>query len=442
MLRRFPVRSAARQLRNLQRTDRGPRVVLSLLWLLASISIARAEFPLVAGDVVELYVARIPELNRRTTVKPDGSISFPLLGKLNIAGLSPAQMEAKVQAALNTKVFFRRSPDGRNAEIVITPEEVTATVVEYCPIYINGDVVKPGEYPYRPLMTVLQAISLAGGFNAFRGRLDPFVEMSDMRSDIESTRVALAREQARIWRIGVELGEKPESDTLRADAQVNSAIIDHVVQVEKKQLAASRADQHREKSYFEQSIKLNEEQIRILTEQEKEEKDGLAADQEELRKMQELYAKGNVNNLRLTDARRAVMLSASRQLQTSAQLLQVRRQRDELAKQLKAVDETHKLELIKELQEASVRVAALRAKLKAASDRFEYARGRTVPGEGSYLAELSIVRKGPKGSERLPANDSIELQPGDVVDVVLRSDAQALPGSIAAVGVEPTVPVK
>lgn len=158
--------------------------------------------------------------------------------------------------------------------------------------------------------------------------------------------------------------------------------------------------------------------------------------------MQELYAKGNVNNLRLTDARRAVMLSASRQLQTSAQLLQVRRQRDELAKQLKAVDETHKLELIKELQEASVRVAALRAKLKAASDRFEYARGRTVPGEGSYLAELSIVRKGPKGSERLPANDSIELQPGDVVDVVLRSDAQALPGSIAAVGVEPTVPVK
>src|SRR5438552_2737406 len=156
MLRRFPVRSAARQLGNLQRTDRGPRLVLSLAWLLASISIARAEFPLAAGDVVEIYVARVPELSRRTTVKPDGSISFPLLGKLNIAGLSPAQMEAKVQAALNAKVFYRRSPDGRNAEIVITPEEVTATVVEYRPIYVNGDVVKPGEYTYRPLMTALQ----------------------------------------------------------------------------------------------------------------------------------------------------------------------------------------------------------------------------------------------------------------------------------------------
>jgi polysaccharide biosynthesis/export protein len=438
MLRRFPVRSAARQLRNLQ----GTSLVLSLVWLLASISIAWAEFPLAAGDVVELYVARVPELNRRTTVKSDGSISFPLLGKLNIAGLSPAQMEAKVQAALNAKVFYRRSPDGRNAEIVITPEEVTATVVEYRPIYITGDVVKPGEYPYRPLMTALQAISLAGGFNTFRGRLDPLVEMTDMRSDIESTRVALAREQARIWRIGIELGEKPEGDTLQADAQVNSAIIDHVVKVEKEQLAASRADQHREKSYFEQSIKLNEEQIRILTEQEKEEGEGLAADQAELRKMQDLYAKGGVNNLRLTDARRAVMLSASRKLQTSAQLLQVRRQRDELAKQLTAVDETHKLALIKELQEATVRLAGLRAKLKAASDRFEYARGRTVSGEASYLPELSIVRKGPKGSERLPANDSIELQPGDVVDVVLRSDGQALSGSIASVGVEPTVPVK
>ena len=43
---------------------------------------------------------------------------------------------------------------------------VVATVVEYRPIYVNGDVSKPGEHPFRPQMTVRQAVALSGGYDS------------------------------------------------------------------------------------------------------------------------------------------------------------------------------------------------------------------------------------------------------------------------------------
>ena len=57
---------------------------------------AEAQHRVDVGDVIEIVVARVPELQRRTTVKVDGSISFPLLGSLAVAGLSPSQLEAKI----------------------------------------------------------------------------------------------------------------------------------------------------------------------------------------------------------------------------------------------------------------------------------------------------------------------------------------------------------
>jgi len=122
--------------------------------ILCPASQARADYRLHVGDVVEISVARAPELKQRVPVQLDGSISFPMLGNLPIAGLTPSEAQARIQAIMATKVFRQRISDGRENEIMIDHDEVTATVVEYRPVYVNGDVSKPGEYAYRPLMTV------------------------------------------------------------------------------------------------------------------------------------------------------------------------------------------------------------------------------------------------------------------------------------------------
>ncbi|MHC2576709.1 protein involved in polysaccharide export with SLBB domain [Bradyrhizobium diazoefficiens] len=65
---------------------------------------------------------------------------------LPVAGLPP-EIRAKIGAALTSKVFRQRTLDGREVVVVIDANEVTTVVAEYRPIYVNGDVSKPGEYP-------------------------------------------------------------------------------------------------------------------------------------------------------------------------------------------------------------------------------------------------------------------------------------------------------
>src|SRR2546430_2809816 len=114
---------------------------------------AKAEYRVNVGDVLEVAVAGVPELRQRAPVQLDGNISLPLVGTLSVAGLPLPQIRAQIGAALARKVFRQRTSDGREVVIVIDAAEVTTVVAEYRPIYGNGDVSKPGEYPYRPAIT-------------------------------------------------------------------------------------------------------------------------------------------------------------------------------------------------------------------------------------------------------------------------------------------------
>jgi polysaccharide export outer membrane protein len=99
-----------------------------------------AEYHLDVGDVVEISIARIPGLLRRVPVQLDGTVSFPFLGSVAVAGLTPSQAESKIRSGLATKVYQASPANGPNGDIAIEADEVTATVVEYRPIYVDGDV--------------------------------------------------------------------------------------------------------------------------------------------------------------------------------------------------------------------------------------------------------------------------------------------------------------
>jgi polysaccharide export outer membrane protein len=126
---------------------------LLALSLLCSAVPAEAQYRVDVGDVIEIFVARVPELQRRIPIRLDGSISFPLLGSLAVAGLDSSEMESRIQATLASKVFQQRLPDGREVDVLLNRDEITAAVVEYRPIYVNGDVSRPGAHAYRPSMT-------------------------------------------------------------------------------------------------------------------------------------------------------------------------------------------------------------------------------------------------------------------------------------------------
>jgi len=401
----------------------GFRLALFAAVMLCVASPAKADYRLHAGDVLEISVARAPELKQRVPVQLDGSISFPMLGNLAVAGLAPSEAQSRIQAILATKVFRQRISDGRDNEIMIDHDEVTATVVEYRPVYINGDVSKPGEYAYRPLMTVRQAVALSGGYELMRYRMqNPILEAADLRAEYETLWAEFAKEQAHVWRLKTELGEGKNLDqSSLKDLPLSQSAISEIVHVEAEQLQARQVDYDSQKAFLQRAIALGNNQVVVLTEQQKQDDEGAQADIDELQRTLEYYGKGALPSPRVADSRRAVLMSATRKLQTSAQLMQIKQQQGEFTRQLGKLDDQRKMDLLRELQDANMKLAEVRAKLQSTSEKLQYAtivRSQFV--RGGNQPQIVIMRVGEKGRMRVLANEESELQPGDVVEVTLR----------------------
>jgi polysaccharide biosynthesis/export protein len=389
---------------------------------------ASAEYHLEVADLIEVWVTRLPDLQRRVPVQVDGSISFPLLGTVPVAGLSRSEAEAKIRARLAGKVFRYRAPDGREISVIIEPEDVTATVVEYRPIYVNGEVAKPGEHPYRPSMTVRQAIALSGGFDVMHVKTsNTAMEAAELRGEYESLWTEFAKQRAQVARIKTELGDKDKLDpNVLSEVPMAQTTLADIMTVEAEQLKNRQADYHREKAFLQHAVKQGDEQVGVLSAQAQKEEQGVQADQDELQKVTELFGKGSLTSVRVTDARRAVLLSSTRKLQTTAQLLLIKKQQDDFARVLERLDDQRKIALFRELQEANLRLLTVRAKLQSTAEKLQHLAGapRLINGTRSK-PEIILHRKGQKGWERFVTDEDSELQPGDVLEVGLRVERTA-----------------
>ena len=106
------------------------------------------------GDVLDVSVWGDETLAKVIRVLPDGSIGFPLAGHILVAGLSPEEIEESI-----TKKLQKYLPD---PEVTVIVQSTDGNKV-----YILGKVNKPGAIPLQGPMTILQAISISGGFNRF-----------------------------------------------------------------------------------------------------------------------------------------------------------------------------------------------------------------------------------------------------------------------------------
>jgi polysaccharide export outer membrane protein len=105
-------------------------------------------------DVLHISVWGNEELTRDATVRPDGKISLPLLQDIQAEGLTAVELSEVIRKKL---LGYVKDPD---VAVIIT--EINAPKV-----FVIGKVTRPGEYPLRSDMSVLQALSLAGGFTPF-----------------------------------------------------------------------------------------------------------------------------------------------------------------------------------------------------------------------------------------------------------------------------------
>jgi protein involved in polysaccharide export with SLBB domain len=111
------------------------------------------------GDVFEVRVYGEGDLTAKYSVAEDGTIDFPLIGQLQVEGMKPPDAAAMIEKKLVEREILR-SP-----HVSIFVEEYRSKRVT-----VLGAVSTPGSYPFTPGMTVMQAISQAGGFTALGNR--------------------------------------------------------------------------------------------------------------------------------------------------------------------------------------------------------------------------------------------------------------------------------
>jgi polysaccharide export outer membrane protein len=420
-------------------------VAVSALFL--SMAPARAEYRLAAGDALEISVAGIPDLKQRVAVQHDGNISFPLLGTISVGGLSPSDARARIQTGLAAKVFRQRGPDGRENVIVIEPDQVTATVVEFRPVFVDGDVSKPGEQSYRAGMTVREAVALSGGYDTMHLHMEgnPFLISADLRGEYEAQWTDFVKEQAGIWRLQNELGREAKFDNkLLTDVPIGRSTIAQILGLESEQLAIHQADYEQEKNFLQNVIAQTGDHIKVVSEELQKDEQGLAADEQDLQRISDLFTKGAVPMPRVTDTRRALLLTSTRKLQTASQLMKLQETRLELERRRERLDTQRRADLLRELQERNVRLAQIRSRLQSIEDKLQYTgliKSQLIRGSAEK-PKIVVVRKGDGGRQQMDADEDFELQPGDVVQVALHqtlprasADADsARPGRVATSG--------
>ncbi len=116
-----------------------------------------SEFLLGPEDVLEIAVWKNQDLTKTVVIRPDGLISMPIIGDVQAAGLSANELAQRIAERLRQFV--------QNPAVSVSVKDLNSYS-----IFVVGEVAKPGKQQLKSYTTVLQAISLAGGFTEYAKR--------------------------------------------------------------------------------------------------------------------------------------------------------------------------------------------------------------------------------------------------------------------------------
>jgi polysaccharide export outer membrane protein len=110
-----------------------------------------ADYVIGAGDILQVFVWKEPDVSREVRVRTDGKVTIPLLGDVVAAGSAPEALAADLSQRLGR---FLTSPK-------VTVSLMASSSLRF---FVVGEVNKPGEFLLSGRVTVLEALALAGGF--------------------------------------------------------------------------------------------------------------------------------------------------------------------------------------------------------------------------------------------------------------------------------------
>ncbi|MDQ4406287.1 polysaccharide biosynthesis/export family protein [Rhizobium sp. AN63] len=150
-------------------------------------------YKVATGDVLTISVYGDPGLTGLFPVSADGTIGYPLLGNVNVVDQTVNEIGSRISRDLASHVANR---------------SVAVAVKEYAPIFVVGDVQKPGKYEYRPGMIVLELFALGGGLRESNAQRDTSgIQLIAAQQEYEDMSMQLLSQDIRRVRLEAELND-------------------------------------------------------------------------------------------------------------------------------------------------------------------------------------------------------------------------------------------
>lgn len=397
-----------------------PGVCLAVLLAQSALSgqLAAESYTLGAGDQVRLKVYEwrsavgdVHEwkpMNAEFSVTADGNLSLPIVGTVPAAGHTLSQLSDEVAAELQKKVGLASAP------------QVSVEILTYRPFYILGSVSKPGEYPFRPGLTVLQAVSIAGGLYRPGGPsavLDSMSRAGDLQVFQLDLNVLLARRA----RLKAELDGSGKLEFPRELLQQagNSAIA-QVMEQEKVMFAAKREALRSETAALNGLKDLLNGEVGSLQAKIKNLDQQIALLKSELASTTNLVERGLAVAPREFQLRQTQLQTEGQRLDLDTAMLRAREDIGKADQALVELNNKTRSAALTELAQVESKFSETASRVKTLQSIVDQEGGLPDPiagFAGTSAPRFSILRRSGEGTETLAATQTTIVQPGDTIEV-------------------------
>lgn len=373
-------------------------------------------------------------LNDTFIIGPDGTLSLPFAGTVKAAGLTAEELGKTIGDRLKDQMRLIAAPD------------TSVEIAQFRPFYIVGFVMQPGEFPYRPSLTVLQALSIAGGLRT-RDKGDTRLarEVITGEGDIGLMNQSLLGLIARKARLEAEQADAdhvtyPKQLTSRSDQHIVAQMMDQENAIFKtrreglhtqvdalKNLSVSLRD---EVTSLQGQLGFHDKQIELI--------------QKELTSVSTLVTKGFAAAPREISLERELAQFQSTRLAAETSLLRARQEISRNDIEIVDIQNKYKNEVTVSLRDTQSQIDEIGRKSETAQQLLQESetfgtRLLSLRAEDREQKPVyTIIRPSQNGVAEIDAQESTIIQPGDTIKVAMPplpgEDDLDLPSSGAANG--------
>jgi len=348
-------------------------------------------------------------INGDYSVGPSGTLSLPFIGQLNVAGKTAGEVGEAIGAELQSKFALRNLPSA------------SVEVAQFRPVFLTGDVQTPGEYPYAPNMTVLKAVSLAGGLrrsDAGQRFARDFINARGDAAVYDDQRGRLLARQARL--IAEVSGEQEIKKTPEMEKVVN---IDALLESESA-LMKSRTERYTlQLKALKDLRELLDAEVESLRKKAESQQRQLQLANEDREKVNRLNEQGlALAQRRISAEERAAEVEATL-LDIDTNALRAKQDINKAVQDEINLRNDWDAQRSKELQDTQAELQKLNLQLSTSRELMSEALAQSAealrfdPSGKSASISYVVVREDKGKSKEIKVDETTALEPGDVIKV-------------------------